>query len=198
MVRGLRRSYPDIGDFRHADRGGDAPAGASRAGRSAGTGKADGQVPYGIQIGVAMERAYRHRAAARVDAAGVNVHRVALEGADDVLDGQSVGIQQGRVHRHEDLLVDAAFNLHVKDARHRLERRYNLPLDYPEQVGNVALARYAQLHHRAPVGRQLKHARVAGGVREPEAGDSTDDFRLRFFDINGVFKTGLYPRVAGS
>ena len=144
-----------------------------------------------------MKGADRHGAVSGLHAAGVHVHRVTLQRADDVLHGQPVGVQQCRVHGDDDLLIDPSLNVHLKHARHRLDRWRYLPLHDPEQLRNIPLTGYAQLGDRSPVRGQLEHAGLARVVRKPQAGYPTDDFCLSLLDIYIVFETGPHLGTVG-
>ena len=117
---GLGSGNTHVGHLSQADGRCVAPGSPARTGRAAVPGETHRQLAYGLQVGVVMECAHGHGAVAGSHAAGVDVHRVTLQSADYVLDGQPIGVQQNGVHRHEHLLVHGSLNLHVEHSRERL------------------------------------------------------------------------------
>ena len=195
---GLRRGDAHVGHVNHADgRGGGIGGGAAvRAGRPVGTGESHGQVADGIQVGVPVEGADGDDAVLGRHAAGGDVHRVALQGSDDVLDGEAVGFQQRRVNGDEDLLGNAALDVHLEHAGNGLQRRRDLALDDAEQLRHVALARYAQLHDGPLVGTEREHAGVAGGVGQAQGGHAAVDLGLGGLQVGVGFKAGAHRGAA--
>ena len=155
-----------------------------------------GKVPDGVQVGVPVESPQCDRTAVGNYASGGNVHVVPLDCADDVLERQTERVQQARVYRDEDLLVDAALDFDVKHSGDRFQLGQYLGLDNLLQRRDVTLSRYAQLHHGPLIGREREHPGVAGSVREPYAGYPVDDLRFRFCNVGIGAKTRLYRRTA--
>ncbi len=158
--------------------------------------EADRQIVDGVQVGVTVKRAQRYRAAFGYQAASSDIDFVTLNGANDVLESETVGVQQVGVDSYEYLLADASFDFHGEYAGHGFQARHDLGLDNLLQRRNIPLTRHAQFHHGPLVWGQLINLRVASRIGQPDAGHPADDFRFRFFDVCVGLEAGPHQRTA--